>query len=236
MQLRIGTNLFDLDRRPLVVARLSASVTDQVGLLGATKQAVGQGADMVEVPARDLTATAIQGVDAAGVGVVGLVRDVEEITGLARPELGWGAQGSVRRGSDVALMPDAARSQVAAVQRAPERQNRCAPSAPLVRAVRWDGPDPMPRSPWPGLTVFSTRLHDICAGGGLIVAPDALEQLAAVPAGAIGIVDMGEITDRAAVAALVTVALELGATGFITDFPSPVRRAAHVIRAVEHAE
>ena len=49
------------------------------------------------------------------------------------------------------------------------------------------------------------------------------------------IVDLGAEADRAVLAAQVAAALEGGAVGFLTVAPSPVRRAAYVIRAVENA-
>ena len=45
--------------------------------------------------------------------------------------------------------------------------------------------------------------------------------------------DLGARADRAEVAAAVAVAMEGRVDGFVTVAPTAVRRAAHVIRAVE---
>lgn len=84
--------------------------------------------------------------------------------------------------------------------------------------------------------VLSTDPALVGPGDGLVVDPDHLATLADRPDGAGGIVDLTMIGQRAELAAVVTLALEFGATGFLTAAPSPVRRAAYVIRAVELAE
>lgn len=112
-----------------------------------------------------------------------------------------------------------------------------------VTAVRWlgdtpmAGPDPDPQRERP--RVLAARPEGLAAGDALVLPssmPGDRDQLDRLDDGSIVVVDLTEIDDRAALAALVTVALEHGACGFITTRPSAVRRAAYAINAVEHAE
>lgn len=113
-----------------------------------------------------------------------------------------------------------------------------------VTALHWKGPGPFPRrsiagpepvwvmaastpTPHPDPTNPSTDA---------VVVSGDVAALGQIPPGVVGLVDLSTDSDRAATAALVTVALSAGASGFVTTLPSAVRRAAHVIRAVEHAE
>ncbi len=84
--------------------------------------------------------------------------------------------------------------------------------------------------------VFAAHTDGLGPGDGLVVTPGDLASLSELATGQLGVVDLTGHTDRATLAALVTVALDRGAAAFIADAPRPVRRAAHVIRAVELAE
>jgi hypothetical protein len=96
-----------------------------------------------------------------------------------------------------------------------------------------DGPPPV----WADAEAILTRPASPTAWPRtVVVARDGLATLDRIPADVVGLVDLSGITDRAATAAFVTVALERGASGFVTPSPSAVRRAAHVVRAVELAE
>ncbi len=114
-----------------------------------------------------------------------------------------------------------------------------------VAAVYWQGPGPAPRRDaagpdrvWLIAGATGARNPDPATAppDAAVVGIDDLAALEQLPPGVVGLVDLSTVTDRAATAALVTVALSAGASGFVTTLPSAVRRAAHVIRAVEHAE
>lgn len=199
VQVSIGATVFDLQRRPLVIAMLENSGHDPGGtehgcLLGAAKEAAGQGADLVACPANAVSEGLPDALADIGVACVGVATDTAEVEVLVK------------------------RHVAAILWAGPE-------DAVDRRAARSD------RIDW-----FSRCAVGLLPGDGIIVEPDQVGRLARTPPGVVGIVDLSAIVARAEVAALVTVALGAGASGFITSAPSAVRRAAHVIRAVEHAE
>lgn len=101
--------------------------------------------------------------------------------------------------------------------------------------VVWGGPDAPPCDLGVCTLVRGASGAESWACDGIVVAPDRLELVRDRPEGSIALVDLGSVTDRAELAALVVVALEAGVDGFVTFSPRSVRRAAYVIRAVEHA-
>ena len=190
MQLRIGDDNFDLERRPLVIARVAVEHSDAAALISVAKGAVGQGADLVEFGVSCLDGETVGALRAAGVPVV------------ARLD---GATGSLAGG---------------------------------VHAVTIPGGNPVVVPATDDLVRFTGDQAGIRPGDGLIVTAQHLDDLADLDdrceAVAL-IVDLTAVVDRARIAAIVTHALALGAAGFISTAPKPVRRAAYVIRAVEHA-
>lgn len=84
--------------------------------------------------------------------------------------------------------------------------------------------------------VIARKRNALRPGDGSIVPAGSWAELEARPVGTLGFVDLSDVRDRAACAAVVTVALDHGADGFVTTVPTAVRRAIHVIRAVEFAE
>ncbi|HET8929377.1 MAG TPA: hypothetical protein VFN21_01845 [Acidimicrobiales bacterium] len=199
MQVSIGATVFDLQRRPLVIAVLERPGRGPAGLergclMGMAKEAAGLGADLVICPAAAVTEGLPGALADIGVGCVGVATDPVE------------AEALVRRN---------------------------------VVAILWQGPgDRVDRGPVGSHSIptFSRTGESLLPGDGVVVEPDELTELDRTPPGVVGIVDLSAIVGRAEIAALVAVALEAGASGFITSSPSAVRRAAHVIRAVEHAE
>lgn len=194
VQVRIGATVFDLQRRPLVIALLSAPDDDLTGLAARAKEAVGQGADLVALPAAAVTAGVPDALGEVGVGSVGVATTAAAVEALA---------------------------------------------ARRIAMVLWEGPLPLPdlrRAPADRPRLLARTAAGLRPGDGVVIAPDRLAELDRIPPGVMGIVDLSTVTSRAPAAALVTVALEQGAVGFVTSSPSSVRRAAHVIRAVELAE
>lgn len=193
VQVRIGATVFDLQRRPLVIALLGDLVGDAAGLVPAAKEAAGQGADLVALPVGVSTGGLPVSLEQVGVGCVGVAAtapDIEELTN-----------------GQVAMILCEGPAAIGRLRSASDR--------PPILARTTDG---------------------LRRGDGVVVAADRLADLDRIPPGVMGVVDLSTVTSRAAAAALVTVALEAGAVGFLTAAPSSVRRAAHVIRAVEHAE
>lgn len=197
MLVRLGPTDLDPDLRPIVLVS-SPSIDSGQPLETSIKQAVGQGADLVEVPACRLDPlTAVTLRDAALAICVSCER-LDEVDGALV-------------GGAVALYWNGDLALVATVR---ERLG----SVPLVRSWHDD------------VDVDSAALQ---AGDWLVVPWERRERLNARPTGVLGLVDLGARTDRAELAAAVTVALEGNADGFVTVAPTAVRRAAHVIRAVE---
>ncbi len=184
VQLRIGDDLHDLDIRPLVIARPSVVGMGDDDLVRVAKDAVGRGADLVELPRSRVTPTIMGALGAVGVRIV---------TGREPPD-----GHSARTGR---------------------------PAATLVVVPTDDGTDVS--------TVFTPDPEVAGPGDGLIVPRGERGRLEGD--GAAVIVDLTPLGDRGELAALVADALGRGASGFLTTAPEPVRRAAHVIRAVEHA-
>ena len=108
-------------------------------------------------------------------------------------------------------------------------------------------------------TVVSAIAKDLIRqGADLALVPDAVANQASIAAfsdaelgcvtshdlavwvaahsGAATIIELAADLDRSQLAALVTLGLAQGAIGFVTSSPNAVRRAAHVIRAIEHAQ
>lgn len=193
VQVRIGATVFDLQRRPLVIALLDDPVGDGAGLVPVAKEAAGQGADLVALPAATSAGGLSVALDQVGVGCVGVAGTVGDFEVLTNRQ---------------------------------------------VTMILWEGSTPIgPLASTPDRPAILTRTTDgLRRGDGFVVAADRLADLDRIPHGVMGIVDLSTVASRAAAAALVTVALEQGAVGFLTAAPSSVRRAAHVIRAVEHAE
>lgn len=198
MQVRLGPIELDPDVRPIVLAAASSIAADQP-LETAIKQAIGQGADLVEVPAEQLGPTAATALRVAALAVCVTCERLDDV-------------------------------------------ERASPSG--AAAVRWTG-DPARttevRARLGGLplVVFDLDVgadHVHRPGDWWVVSWEQRARLVDRPAGVLGLVDLGARTDRAELAAAVVVALELGAEGFVTVTPTSVRRAAHVIRAVERTQ
>lgn len=188
VQIRIGMNSQDLDIRPIVIARLPIGDLADDDLVRISKDAIGQGADRVELDAARLTAAVRAALAAASVPVLARIRSAAQ----------WSDPGGF----------DAVR-------------------------VEPSGGEPFPR---PAVaSVFSTRADLLNPGDGWIVPAADFARDPAVPEALVPVVDLTGIGGRAELAAVVADALGRGAGGFITTAPTPVRRAAHVIRAVEHA-
>lgn len=193
VQIRVGLTAFDVARRPIVIARLQASGDDVPELVAAAKEASGQGADFVAVPAAAVTEGLSDALAVVGMGCIGVADTTIEIDTLV---------------------------------------------ARKVAGVLWQGRGPgrFPASVGPGeLWVVDRDLERARPGATVLVGHLDLDRLGDLPPGTVALVDLPS-TGRAEAAALVTVALEKGAVGFLTSAPSAVRRAAHVIRAVELAE
>lgn len=186
MQLRIGDDIFDLDARPLVIARPSSAALGDDDLVRLSKDAVGDGADLVEIARCRLDEQLTGVLSAAGIRI------------LARP-------GPTDGPGEPAVALDV--------------------TGPLDRSGAGSA-DPVRFSSDP------TRLRP---GDGQILTVTDLDPLGRLDPGIVGIVDLCGMRSRAELAAVVAWALGMGAGGFITTEPMPVRRAAHVIRAVEHA-
>lgn len=193
MTLRLGPTEFDPADRPLVVAHDDPAGVEPVDKV--LKQAVGQGADVVELPFARLD-SAETGVETERIPVCVVVSSLAELEGVTRlgaVAVRW--SGAPTRGSVL---------------------RRAAPGVPLV----WSTTDP-DDGPVPG--------------DWLIVPVERCAALAERAPGVIGLIDLGIRSDRAELAALVTLALEGPVDGFVTVSPTTVRRTAHVIRAVERS-
>lgn len=189
MSLRIGTHVFDTDRRPLVVARSVRDARSDEDLVRWAKDAIGRGADLVSIPVQRLTEAIVVTLDGVGAPVIA------------------GLDGS----ADGVVPPGG----VHAVSAPPGAHiGRTLPDAPVR---------------------FATDPEWLRPGDVHVVGPGELGALSRLPPRVRGIVDLGNLEDRARIAALVVCALEAGAAGFVTVTPVPVRRAAHVVRAVERA-
>lgn len=175
-----------------------AVFVDLSELRRAAKEALGHGADLIELPATVVTADAVGVCAEVGIGCIATVADVASMDRL------------VSTG---------------------------------VSALRWLGDTPVPRPdptahlerPW----ILAAHAEGLAVGDALVVPREMLgawERLDRSGDGVSAVVDLTGVDERAALAALVTVALEHGANGFLTTRPSAVRRAAHAIGAVEHAE
>ena len=195
MQVRIGSADLDPDLRPIVVAA-APSIADDQPLETAIKQAIGQGADLVEVPVARLDTS--------------------------------GAAG--RRASSPAMCVSCARL---------DEVDRALDAGAI--AVRWVGEsyqtdDVRDRLGAVPLVVSgNAAVHGatLRSGDWWVVAWEHRHRLEGRGAGVLGLVDLGACTERAEVAAAVTVAMEGRIDGFVTVAPTAARRAAHVIRAVE---
>lgn len=187
VRLTIGDDSFDLDLRPLVIARPGGAHADGDDLVRYAKEAVSQGADLVELDAATLSPRLVTTLEAATIPVVARI-------------VGPGAVAWFDGVVGVTLQAGA-----------------------------------VPPASAPGSVVrFSADPTLLRPGDGRLVDPRAVTPGDPGP-GVAGIVDLGASTDRALLAAAVADALAHGAQGFVTTTPTPVRRAAHVIRAVEHA-
>lgn len=107
-------------------------------------------------------------------------------------------------------------------------------------AIWWRGDGPPPDrgtgSRAETVPVMAGDARGLHAGDALVGSGADASDAGSAPPGLPYLVDLTGIDSRAVTAAAVTVGLENGAVGFITTLPRAVRRAAHVIRAVEHAE
>lgn len=193
VQLRIGDDNFDLERRPLIIARPAVENIDADALISVAKGAIGQGADLVEIGASYLDGDTVEALRAAGVPIVA------RLEGTAAP---------LAAGLHAVTIPGANPVSVPA-------------SESLVRFSC----DPVQLRPGDGLVVPAQDLDDL----------DVLNDLDGLSEAVALIVDLTAFVDRAEITAVVTHALALRVAGFITTTPKPVRRAAYVIRAVEHA-
>jgi hypothetical protein len=192
---RLGPTELDPDVRPIVLAAASTVVGDQP-LETAIKQAIGQGADLVEVPAERLGAAPAPALRDSSLAVCVTCERLDEVDRVSTCGV------AAVRWSGVLASVTEVRARLG--------------SLPLVVFDGAEGP-PLVRRP----------------GDWWVVSWEQRERLTDRPAGVLGLVDLGARTDRAELAAAVTVALERGADGFVTVAPTSVRRAAHVIRAVE---
>lgn len=103
-----------------------------------------------------------------------------------------------------------------------------------VAVIRWGGPGPVPGGARHHGVVFSSVAHGLGEGDALVVRPNSGE---IEPTEGVRVVmDLEGVDSRAELAALTTLGLGRGVHGFVTSSPAVVRRAAHVIRAVELAE
>ena len=197
MQVRLGPTDLDLDPdvRPIV---LVASPSIELGqpLETSVKQAVGQGADLVEVPVHRLDVSTAVALRDAALPICISCEQLDEI----EPALAAGAA-ALHWNGDLAV-------------------------ASSVRARL--GPVPLVVSVHEPADIEALQVGDWC-----VVSWEHREWLSSRAAGVLGLVDLGVRSDRAELAATVTVALEGDGDGFVTVAPTAVRRAAHVIRAVE---
>lgn len=205
----------DTRRRPLVIAPVAAEGHDSVAFLASVKEAVGHGADLVVVPETFLT---------DGTPTDGTPTDTHRSNGN-RP----GEVAGVVVAAGAGIVGEA--TDQAGFARLADRGITC---------IWWRGPGPVPgRGTDEGdvrVPVLSRDVRGLRPGDALLVPADDPAAAGPTPPGVVVIVDLMDVADRALAAAAVTVALEHGAVGFLTVLPGAVRRAAHVIRAVEHAE
>ena len=197
MLVRLGPTDLDPDLRPIVLV-VAPSIEGGQPLETWVKQAIGQGADLVEVPLTRLDPATAEAMRDASLAIGVSCERLADVDGA----LASGAAALRWNGEPTHLAEVRAR----------------VGSIPLVVSMPADADSEVPA---------------LGPGDWLVVPWEHRERLTERATGVLGLVDLGVRTDRAELAAAVTVALEGDIDGFVTVAPTAVRRAAHVIRAVE---